>query len=109
MAVLTKTQLLSKMNLTYVTNGNIRAAEVRSYQTDLIDTLFAGTAYTSKEVTLNGTTYQDNDLIGITIDNILLFNKGVEVSTASGTTFDSTTGTFTFPLARTGTAKLLYK
>lgn len=106
---MTKAQLLALMNTLLASGQPITAKMLREFQEAIIDAIFQSNGFTALEVTLSGDTYQNNDLIGADEENLMLFNTGLELTTAYGSSFNSGTGTITFATSKSGSAKLYYK
>lgn len=90
-----------------VTNGNIRATELKSILDAIIDAIFDNDNVTRLSGNFSGaSTYQNNALIGVSLENTILVIDGNEVNTNSYvSSFDSVTGTLTFAFAINGKYK----
>lgn len=106
-ALVTTVENLNSVNI--VSGGNITAVELNTLVLAVttaidavIDAIFDSDNITKLRGTFTSdTTFQDNSLIGATVDDILIFIDGSEIDTVGYiNNFNSTTGTitFTFPL-----------
>lgn len=106
---MTKAQLIALMNIALASKQPITAKMLRDFLENVFDVMYNLGGFQTKEVTLSGATFQDNDLIGADVENIALFNKGMELTTSIGSTFTAATGTLTFATSKSGSAKLYYR
>jgi hypothetical protein len=105
---LTKQQLLDLNSTLLASNKPITAENHRDFNIQFIEAIFVAVAgMNAKGITLSGTTYQDDDLIGKELKDFLILGNGTEL-TQQGATFDSITGTITFPFSLPNTTAKLW-
>jgi hypothetical protein len=102
---MTKQELIDIINVNLASGQPMTAKQLRQVNRLEVNEIYGGVQVVAQAITLNGTTYQNEILEDVDIEKILIMYGGTDL-TSQGASFDSPTGTFTFPVALNGSAKL---